>query len=84
MLISAIPQHVATDNAQTNGQDKVLEDTGYWTLALRASEDDSTNRQKYRPFILSENTAEDWVDGLELNTALDIAEISLKNLQWAG
>ncbi|KAJ5807061.1 hypothetical protein N7474_010653 [Penicillium riverlandense] len=78
MFFSAIPQQVAADTAQIDGPDKVLRVSDYRTLALCSSEDDSIIRQKYRPFILSDDTAKDWIDGLELNTALDIAESSLK------
>lgn len=78
MLFSAIPQQVVPDTAQTDGPDKLPRVSGYRTLALRSSEDDSNIRQKYRPFILSDDTAEDWVDSLELTTALDIVENSLK------
>lgn len=53
------------------------------SLALRASEDDPSIRQKYRPFILNNDSAatttdDDWINNLELTTALDMAE---KNLQ---
>ncbi|KAA8649371.1 hypothetical protein EYZ11_005634 [Aspergillus tanneri] len=35
--------------------------------------------RKYRPFILNADTADDWVNGLELTSVLDIAENNLRN-----
>ncbi|KAE8369546.1 flavo protein-like protein [Aspergillus caelatus] len=49
------------------------------SLALTESEDDSVIRQKYRPFILSNTTEEDWVSDLELTTALKMAQNDLKD-----
>ncbi|KAJ6133993.1 hypothetical protein N7523_000315 [Penicillium sp. IBT 18751x] len=54
-------------------------DTSNRSLALPPSEDDSDIRQKYRPFILSDNATEDWVNNLELTTALDMAEQNLRD-----
>ena len=51
---------------------------GTRSLALRAAEDDAQIRQKYRPFILSEKNGADWVDQLELETVLDMAEQDLQ------
>ncbi|KAH8700204.1 arsenic resistance protein ArsH [Talaromyces proteolyticus] len=44
------------------------------SLALEEIEDSAEIRQKYRPFILNDNTATDWVDQLELHTVLNMAE----------
>ncbi|OKL63417.1 hypothetical protein UA08_01823 [Talaromyces atroroseus] len=49
------------------------------SLALLESEDDPNIRGKYRPFILSPDTAEDWVNSLELTTVLNMAENDLRN-----
>ncbi|KAJ5679382.1 hypothetical protein N7462_007626 [Penicillium macrosclerotiorum] len=51
----------------------------YRSLALPLIEDDPDIRQKYRPFILKGNVSEDWVNNLELATALDMAEHDLRN-----
>ena len=51
----------------------------FQSLALSESEDDSAIRQKYRPFILSNITEEDWVSDLELTTALKMAQNDLKD-----
>ncbi|CAI7590652.1 unnamed protein product [Penicillium pancosmium] len=74
MLFSAISQPVSIDTRKTAIPDKLPLASGYRTLALQSSEDDSDIRQKYRPFIFGDDTAEDWVNGLELTTALDISE----------
>ncbi|RAH67855.1 arsenic resistance protein ArsH [Aspergillus aculeatinus CBS 121060] len=43
------------------------------SLAIPEAEDSSDIRRKYRPFILEEGAAEDWVNRLELTTAMDMA-----------
>lgn len=48
------------------------------SLALPGSEDDSTIRQKYRPFLCNNDPAEDWVKDLELNTALSMVQQNLQ------
>ncbi|CAG8346230.1 unnamed protein product [Penicillium nalgiovense] len=52
-------------------------DAPYRTLALSPSEDSPDIRQKYRPFILDDNS-EDWVNKLDLATAADMAENNLR------
>lgn len=49
------------------------------SLALSPSEDDAAIRRKYRPFILSDDTADDWISILELTSVLDMAENDLRN-----
>lgn len=52
------------------------------SLALRDIDDDPNIRHKYRPFILNDGDAPgDWIDLLELNTAIDMAE---EDLQLTG
>ncbi|KAL5043517.1 hypothetical protein BDW71DRAFT_216252 [Aspergillus fruticulosus] len=46
------------------------------SLALPESEDDFDVRQKYRPFLLNDDS--DWVSKLELTTVLDLAEKDLR------
>ncbi|KAJ6189684.1 hypothetical protein N7519_004592 [Penicillium mononematosum] len=53
-------------------------DASYRTLALSPSEDSPDIRQKYRPFILDDNSSEDWVNKLDLATATDMAENNLR------
>jgi arsenic resistance protein ArsH len=53
-------------------------DASYRTLALSPSEDSPDIRQKYRPFILDDNSTEDWVNELDLATAADMAENNLR------
>jgi hypothetical protein len=43
------------------------------SLAILESEDNATIRQRYRPFIIEDDAAEDWVTNLELTTAMDMA-----------
>lgn len=50
----------------------------YRSLSLPSNEDDSEIRKKYRPFVLSDDGAEDWTNKLELTTALDMAEEDLQ------
>ncbi|KAJ5353449.1 Arsenate resistance ArsH [Penicillium brevicompactum] len=54
-------------------------DGSYRTLALRPGEDCADIRQKYRPFILDDNSTEDWVNSLDLTTAADMAELNLRS-----
>ncbi|KAJ5674558.1 uncharacterized protein N7477_004492 [Penicillium maclennaniae] len=70
-MYSAVPQQLASHSRQMDASNR--------TLALPLSEDDSDIRQKYRPFILSDNATEDWVNNLELTTALDLAEQNLRD-----
>lgn len=50
----------------------------YRSLALRPSEDDPNIRIKHRPFILSDDASDDWVNKLELSTAMAMAETNLR------
>ncbi|RDH36015.1 flavo protein-like protein [Aspergillus welwitschiae] len=43
------------------------------SLAIPESEDNADIRQKYRPFLLTDDAAEDWVNTLELTTAMKMA-----------
>jgi hypothetical protein len=43
------------------------------SLAILESEDNATIRQRYRPFIVEDDAADDWVTNLELTTAMDMA-----------
>ncbi|KAJ5127832.1 hypothetical protein N7448_008611 [Penicillium atrosanguineum] len=70
-MCSSVPQQVIAD---IRGKDAF-----HRSLALSLNEDDSDIRQTYRPFILSDNAAEDWVNNLELTTALDMAEHNLRD-----
>jgi arsenic resistance protein ArsH len=49
-----------------------------YQLELALSEDDPDIRQKYRPFILKDNNADDWINSLELETVSDMAQQNLK------
>lgn len=69
-MSSAVPQQVVPASPRP--------DALYRSLALPLSEDDSGIRQKYRPFILSDNATEDWINNLELTTALEMAELNLR------
>ena len=51
---------------------------GHPSLAISENEDNSDIRQKYRPFILEDGAAEDWVSTLELTTALGMAAKELQ------
>lgn len=69
-MVSAISQQVVANTRPT--------DVPYRSLALPPSEDGPDIRQKYRPFILSDDASEDWVNNLDLTTALDMAEHNLR------
>jgi arsenical resistance protein ArsH len=56
-----------------------LQVSEHQSLALSESEDDADIRGKYRPFILAPDTADDWVNNLELSTVLDMAENDLRD-----
>ena len=70
------PQEVSLDSAG-----RISQLPGTRSLALKVAEDDAQIRQKYRPFILSGQSSADWVDQLELETVLDMAE---RDLQVTG
>lgn len=72
-MSSALPQQGISDMRQ--------KDVSYRSLALSSIEDDGNIRQKYRPFILDndENATEDWVNNLDLSTALNMAEHDLQS-----
>jgi arsenic resistance protein ArsH len=69
-MSSAIPQQVAPNTSQT--------EASYRSLAIPLDEDSQEIRQKYRPFILSDNVTEDWVNNLDLATVTEMAEQNLK------
>lgn len=74
MVHSTGAQTAMTD---VDSQHREIQIPDYRSLALPESEDDIDIRQKYRPFILNEDAAEDWVNNLELTTVLDMAENDL-------
>lgn len=50
------------------------------SLAIPQSQDDAEIREKYRPFILDEETSKsDWVSKLELSTTLKMVESQIIN-----
>ena len=78
MIHSDGPQTVCSETASASSE---APQTTYRSLALRASEDDAEIRHKYRPFILPEDSADDWINQLELDRVMDMAEnnINLTN-----
>lgn len=74
MHFSNLPQSVAAKTTESGDSYNAQLASSYQTLALRSSEDDPQIRQKYRPFILCDDVAEDWVNNLELTTVLNMAE----------
>ncbi|EAW12346.1 putative arsenic resistance protein ArsH [Aspergillus clavatus NRRL 1] len=81
-LIGLRMAHSMTGAAQeVNGHQETHIPT-FRSLAIPESEDDAEIRKKYRPFILNaQQQAEDWANGLELDTVLDMAEKDLKLTQ---
>ncbi|OQD76504.1 hypothetical protein PENDEC_c004G00121 [Penicillium decumbens] len=67
-MFSAVPQQVAANTSQSGAS--------YRSLALSPGQDDPDIRQRYRTFILSDET-DDWVNNLDLATVLDMAEQNL-------
>ncbi|KAL1998557.1 hypothetical protein VTN02DRAFT_5964 [Thermoascus thermophilus] len=51
----------------------------YRSLSIPDAEDDPEIRNKYRPFLLDEESPDDWVNGLELDTVLDMVEKHLRS-----
>lgn len=72
----------STTTARPNGVQAIPADTSAnqslgikpRTLALGEEEDVAEIREKYRPFIFKEKQVDDWVDSLELDTVMDMAE----------
>ncbi|GKZ37425.1 hypothetical protein AbraIFM66950_008975 [Aspergillus brasiliensis] len=48
------------------------------SLAIPESDDNADIRRKYRPFLLEDDAAEDWVSNLELTTAMEMAAQELR------
>lgn len=69
-MVSAVSQNMVPSACENN--------VSYRALSLSPNEDDPVIRQKYRPFILSDEVTEDWVNKLELATVLDMAEQNLQ------
>ncbi|KAJ5996776.1 hypothetical protein N7522_008436 [Penicillium canescens] len=69
-MSSALPQ-VAANTRQP--------DASFRSLSLPVNEDDPDIRQKYRPFILNDDATQDWINELDLATALDMAEQDLRD-----
>ncbi|KAJ5138403.1 uncharacterized protein N7515_003251 [Penicillium bovifimosum] len=67
-ISSANPQHMAPITSQASDR----------SLAIHSNEDSLEIRQKYRPFILSDNVTDDWVSNLDLTTVTELAEQNLK------
>lgn len=81
MAVHALPQHSAATATQLDGTNDARPMTNLQTLALNPKEDNLEVREKYRPFILSQDAADaakDWVESLELTTALQMAESNLR------
>jgi arsenic resistance protein ArsH len=78
MAVHALPQQSTASAIQLDGSNETRETHSLQTLALSPNEDNSEVRENYRPFILSEDAAEDWVESLELTTALKLAESNLR------
>jgi len=57
----------------TTNRRESMQYTKHPSLAILESEDNATIRQRYRPFIIEDDAAEDWVTNLELTTAMDMA-----------
>ncbi|KAH8433156.1 uncharacterized protein LDX57_010790 [Aspergillus melleus] len=80
MAHSAATQLGPTVREPANGQETMV-NLEHSSLAICENEDNANIRQKYRPFILKNNVAEDWVSTLELTSALNMAA---KELQTSG
>ncbi|RJE16823.1 arsenic resistance protein ArsH, partial [Aspergillus sclerotialis] len=78
MLPSTVPQQVTENMVQNGTPYEGQRTSNHRPLALCTDEDDPVTRQKYRPFILPDDAAKDWVSALELTTALDMAEENLR------
>jgi hypothetical protein len=78
MAVHALPQQSTVTAVQLDGTSDARQQPSLQTLALNSKEDNAEVREKYRPFILSEDAAEDWVENLELTTALQMAENNLR------
>ncbi|KAL1962415.1 hypothetical protein VTN77DRAFT_9686 [Rasamsonia byssochlamydoides] len=78
MMHSIGAQTATMDAIRVESPHREMQNPNYRSLALPESEDDIDIRQKYRPFILNEDAAEDWVNNLELTTVLDMAESDMQ------
>ncbi|CEJ55291.1 Putative Arsenic resistance protein ArsH [Penicillium brasilianum] len=78
MAVHALPQQSTVTAVQLDGTSDARQQPSLQTLALNSKEDNAEVREKYRPFILSEDSAEDWVESLELTTTLQLAENNLR------
>ena len=77
MARPAAAQPGPTVRGTVDGQESMVH-CEHPSLAIPKNEDNADIRQKYRPFILKDDAAEDWVSTLELTTALDMAAKELQ------
>lgn len=73
------PQQIAPSRLQPTvvlGDSRICD---YRSLALLPSEDNPDVRAKYRPFVVGDDAADDWINQLELSTAMDMAEENLRS-----
>lgn len=81
MAVHALPHSTAATATRLDGPNEAQLITNLQSLAISPKEDDVEIREKYRPFILSQDVsdaADDWVESLELTTALQMAENDLR------
>ncbi|KAK9452449.1 flavoprotein-like protein [Dipodascopsis uninucleata] len=78
MTSAIVAQPMTTSTLESETHYGKAQTSEYRSLALLESEDDLVIRQKYRPFILGDSAAEDWVSSLELTTVLNMAENDLR------
>ena len=79
MASSIEATRAAEDTLQFNSSHKGLQALHCHSLAVPEGEDDAGIRLMYRPFIVNDEAAEDWVSNLELATVLDMAQKNLWN-----
>ncbi|KAB8073666.1 arsenate resistance ArsH [Aspergillus leporis] len=79
MTYSNTDQLATTARLDPNPRQGVPQAPKHCSLALSESDDDPEIRRRHRPFILSNETAEDWVSDLELTTVLSMAENDFQN-----
>jgi arsenic resistance protein ArsH len=67
---------VSSSPTASNSSTKLA--AAYSTLAISESQDSPEIREKYRPFLLDQETSSsDWISQLELSTVIDIARQDL-------
>lgn len=76
---TVIKQAISTSSKLNDMTTTTSHSPSYRSLSIPDAEDDPGIRNKYRPFILNEESPDDWVNNLELDTVLNMVDKHLRS-----